>query len=358
MVKKFLIVLIIAAIIFLLALPKLNLFNGDDVADTQEAGAGQRGGGKLPVEVLILRKSSLDNKVLVTGSVTANESLEIKSEVSGKVTSILFQEGKKVKKGDLLIQINDDEIAAQLQKQRHNRKLNEGIEFRQRALLKKDAISQEEYDNALNSLNTAKSDITLLETQLARTKIRAPFDGVIGLRNVSEGAYVTSSTVFATLYNISPAKIELAIPGRYSTQVAPGKKINFTIESDVQVFEGEVYAIEPQIDPATRTLKIRAIANNEAGKLIPGQFVKVELILETIEDAILIPTEAVVPEQGGKKVFVVENGKCKEVKIETGLRTDKDLEVISGLSSQDTLITTGILQLRQGMALDITKVRD
>ncbi|NJN42461.1 MAG: efflux RND transporter periplasmic adaptor subunit [Flammeovirgaceae bacterium] len=357
MMKKVVTVVIILAVVFLIALPKLNLFKKESDLSNQAQGGGQRG-SKLPVEVLIIQSSILENKVMVTGTVTANESLEIKSEVSGKITSILFQEGKKVAKGNILVQINDEEIAAQLQKERHNQKLNQSIEFRQRALLKKDAISQEEYDNALNRVNTTRADISLLETQLARTKIRAPFDGIIGLRNVSEGAYVTPNLVIATLYNTSPAKIEFSVPGRYSTQITAGKKIKFTIESDDQVFEGEVYAIEPHIDPVTRTLKIRALANNQEGKLIPGQFVKVELILETIEDALLIPTETVIPEQGGKKVFIVKNSRCMEAKIETGLRTDTHLEVISGLSAQDTLITTGILQLREGMALDITKVRN
>jgi membrane fusion protein, multidrug efflux system len=288
--------------------------------------------------------------------VLANESLEIKSEVSGKITSIHFKEGKRVQKGELLLQTNDDEIEAQLEKQRYNRKLNEDNEFRQRKLLEKDAISQEEYDNALNRLNTTVADIRLLEAQLEKTRIRAPFDGVIGLRFVSEGAYISPATAIATLYNITPAKIEFAIPGRYSTQVTPGKKIRFTIESDLNIYQGEVYAIEPRIDPDTRTLKIRAIADNRYGKLLPGQFVKVELILESMNNAILVPTEAVIPEQAGKKVYVVSNGKAKEVFIETGIRTANSLEVLSGLKAGDTLLTTGILQLRPGIDVEIAKL--
>jgi membrane fusion protein (multidrug efflux system) len=261
-----------------------------------------------------------------------------------------------VKRGDLLIQMNDDEIKALLEKQRYNQKLNEDNEFRQRKLLEKDAISQEEYDNALNRLNTTVADIRLLEAQLAKTRIQAPFDGVIGLRFVSEGAYISPNNVIATLYNISPAKLEFAVPSRYSTQVAPGKKIRFTIESDLQVYEGQVYAIEPRIDPATRTLTIRAMAENRQGHLLPGQFVKVELILESVSNAILVPTEAVIPEQAGKKVFILENGKAKEVFIETGIRTANSLEVLSGLKANDTLLTTGILQLRPGMAIQIAKL--
>ena len=342
---------VVVVILFLVALPKLKLL---EKKETQASPGGQRG-GKLSVEALIITSAKLDNKLTVTGSVLPNESLELKSEISGKITSIKFKEGNKVTKGELLLQINDDEIAAQLEKQRYNRKLNQDNEFRQRKLVEKDAISQEEYDNALNRLNTTAADIRLLEAQLAKTRIKAPFDGVIGLRYVSEGAYLSPSAIIATLYNISPAKIEFAIPGRYSTQVAQGKKIFFTIENDLTIHEGEVYAIEPRIDPATRTLKIRALADNEKGILLPGQFVKVELVLQSMDDAILVPTEAVIPEQNGKMVFVLEGGKAKAVKIETGIRTDNALQVLSGLKPGDTLLTTGILQLRPGIEVQIVK---
>ncbi len=357
MKKTLITVGVVAVVIFLVALPKLNLFKGGDTgkpAPGQAPGGGR--GGKLSVDALIVKPAPLDNKLNVTGSVLPNESLELKSEMSGKIISIFFKEGKPVRKGEKLIQMNADEIEAQLEKQKYNRKLNQDNEFRQRKLLEKDAISQEEYDNAQNRLNTTVADIRLLETQLDKSKIQAPFDGVIGLRFVSEGAYISPSTTIATLYNISPAKIEFAVPGRYSTHVAAGKKIRFTIESDLQIYEGEVYAIEPRIDPATRTLKIRALAENKGGNLLPGQFVKVELILESVSDAILVPTEAVIPEQAGKKVFIADNGKAKEVFIETGIRTANSLEVLSGLKANDTLLITGILQLRNGMSIQISKL--
>lgn len=348
---------IIVAILALLAIPKLGLFKKAEPGNGTNGGGGQ-GGGKLPVEALIIKPGRLDNKLVVTGSVLANESLELKSEVSGKITKLAFQEGSFVKKGQLLIQINDEEIRAQLLKQKYNQKLNEDNEFRQRKLLEKEAISQEEYDNALNRLNTTIADLQLLEAQLDKSRLVAPFDGIIGLRYVSEGAYISPNTTIATLYNNSPAKIEFAVPGRYSPEVRPGKQVYFTIESDTNRQEGKVYAIEPRIDPETRTLKIRALADNSKGVLMPGQFVKLDLILDSSNSAILVPTESVIPEQGGKKVFVVENGKAKEVRIETGIRTNLELEVLSGLKAGDTLLTTGILQLRVGMPVQVVKVNE
>jgi membrane fusion protein (multidrug efflux system) len=343
MKKTLITVGVVVAIAALLIVPKLDLFK----SKKGPAADAPRGPGKMAVEAITVRPSRLDNKLIVTGSVQANESLELKSEVSGKIASITFSEGKTVKKGEVLVLIHDEETRAQLEKQKYNRKLNE----------EKDAISQEEYENALNRLNTTTADIKLLEAQLEKTRIKAPFEGRIGLRYVSEGSYISPSTVIATLYNINPAKIEFAVPGRYSTQVTAGKKIRFTIENDTTFFEGEVYAIEPRIDLETRTLRLRAVADNTSGRLLPGQFVKIDLILETLDDALLVPTEAVVPEQDGKKVFVLRNGKVAEVSITTGIRTEKSLEVLSGLQVGDTVLTTGILQLRSGMEVGISKMK-
>jgi len=346
---------IIVAVILLLAIPKLGWFSSGN--DGGEAKGGPGGSALLPVEAVVLKPQKLDNKLVVTGTVLANESLELRSEISGKITKIAFREGSKVNKGDVLIQINDEEIVAQLQKQKHNQKLNEDNEFRQRKLLEKDAISQEEYDNALNRLNTTVSDVRLLEAQLAKTRISAPFAGTIGLRYVSEGAYLSPNTAIAMLYNNTPAKIEFAIPSRYSTLVSAGKEIYFKIEGDTLRYKGEVYAIEPRIDQDTRTLRLRAVADNKNGRLLPGQFVELELILATFNNALLIPTEAVVPEQAGKKVFVLENGIVKEAKIETGIRTNTDLEVTSGLHAGDTVLTSGILQLKEGLKVQITSLK-
>jgi membrane fusion protein (multidrug efflux system) len=353
--KKTLITIgIVAAVIFLLALPKLNLF-GNRSKEGQPAGAA--GGGAappLPVNGVVVSPAQLENRLIFTGSILPNESLELRAEASGKIARIYFEEGKTVKKGQLLLEINDDELVAQLEKQKYNRKLYQDIEFRQRKLLEKDAISQEEYDNALNRLNTTLADIKLLEAQLAKTRIYAPFDGIIGFRFVSEGAYISPNTTVATLYNLNPAKVEFNLPGRYSTQVRAGKKIRFTVESDPRTFEGEVYAVEPQIDLNTRTLKVRALASNPEGVLLPGQFVRVELILETIDNALLVPSEALIPDLQGHKLLISQAGRVREQRVEIGIRTDREVEILSGIQPGDTVITTGILQLRPGAAVRIT----
>lgn len=352
--KRILPIVIILAIIFLLALPKLGLFSKKP--GSPEGSAPVQ--AALPVDAVIMRPTTFDNTLVITGSILANESLELKSEASGKITRINFKEGNRVKEGDLLVQTNDEEIRAQIEKQRYMQKLNKDNEFRQRQLFKKEAISQEEYDNALNRLNTTISDIKLLEAQLQKTRVYAPFDGIIGLRYVSTGAYISPSTVIATLYNNSPAKIEFAVPSRYSAQITPGKKIRFTIENDTsRVFVGEVYALEPRINEETRTLKLRALADNSKGILIPGQFVKVDLILDSKSNALLVPTQAVIPDQSGQKVFVARHGQAVEVSIETGTRTNLRIEVLSGLVPGDTVVTTGILQMRNGLPVQVVNLK-
>jgi membrane fusion protein (multidrug efflux system) len=346
--------LVIIAIVALLALPKLGLFKGEKSADPLAGAAAAS--QILPVEAIVVKPTVFERKLVVTGTILANESVEVKTETSGKIMGIYFTEGQAVKKGSLLIKIDDDELRAQLEKQKYNKKLNQDNEFRQRKLLEKEAISQEEYDNALNRLNTTSADIRLLEAQLSKTAIKAPFDGFIGFRFVSEGAYILPSTTITTLYNLNPAKLEFSIPAKHASRVSVKNKIYFTIENDTSKMSGEVYAVEPQIDASTRTLKIRASTPNPDGKMLPGQFVTIQLVLERLSNAIMVPTESVVPEQDGNKVFILENGKAKEAKVTAGERTERTLEILEGLKAGDTVLTTGILQLRPGVAVKVTRV--
>lgn len=308
----------------------------------------------LPVEAKIIRPQRIENIIKVTGAILANESVALKSEISGKVERIYFQEGQRVKKGDLLLSINDDEIVAQLERLKYTQKLNEDIEYRQRQLLDKEAISREEYEIALTTLNTTLSDIKQTEARLAKHKIYAPFDGIIGLRQVSEGSYISPSDLVANIYSINPIKIEFSVPGKYSPMVNKGDTINFTIEASDQVFIGTIYAVEPKIDPRTRTLQIRAICRNDEELLIPGQFANINYILDVLPNALMVPSESIIPEMNSHMIFTYKKGVVNEEEISIGMRTDTDVQVISGIHPGDTVITTGILQVRPGMPVDIT----
>jgi membrane fusion protein (multidrug efflux system) len=356
LVKSILALVIIVVILFLILNSKFSFTGTEEAAGRSPGGPAAKGPVSIPVAATVIEPDILNNEIKVTGSLMANEFIELKSEISGKISRIHFNEGQKVRKGQLLISINVEELQAQLEKLKFSQKLYEDSEFRQRRLLEKEAISQEEYDIALTELNTSLADIKVLEAQIDKSIIRAPFSGTIGLRQVSEGSYIIPSTVIANLFSINPIKIEFSVPGKYSGQVKNGQKIEFSMENSSQKFIGEIYAIEPQIDPATRTLSLRAISENPDDELLPGQFVNITLNLAEIENALMVPTVSVIPELNGHRVFRYHSGKAESVPVEIGIRTENSVQVLNGLDRSDTIITTGILQLREGSSVNITNL--
>jgi membrane fusion protein (multidrug efflux system) len=352
-VKSILILAAVGAVAYLLV-TKVFLNKGQQ----QQAGPA-RGpmAEKVAVDVFVVSPTAYQNTINATGTVLANEEVELFSEVAGRVTRINFEEGSRVRKGQLLLTVNDQEMRAQLQKLKSNQQLYQDMEERQRTLLEKEYISRQEYDQVSNQLATATADIKALQASLDKAYIRAPFDGVVGLRQVSEGSYVSANTPIANIVDVSPVKIEFSIPGRYSQMVRPGDKITFTTERNPEVYEAEIYAIEPNIDPATRTLRMRARYHNQEEEVKPGAFVKVTLPLKEVEEAILIPTEAIIPEVSGHSVFLAKDGKGVSQKVKIGQRSERLIQIMEGISPGDTVIRSGILQVRPGADLSIRKVQ-
>ncbi len=322
--------------------------NLDKAAGGGRPGSAGSGGPMPPMKVngVVVKPTSFSNSLSVSGSIEANEQVQIRSEVSGLVKEIYFQEGSNVSKGQLLLRIDDSELQAQLAQAVTKQKLAAETEQRAKQLLKKEAISREEYDVALADLRSLQSQTQLIRAQLAKTRIKAPFSGKIGLRSISDGEYLTPTTVVANLVSINPIKITFSIPEKYSGQVRMNNTIVFTVSGSNKKYNALVYAIEPGIDANTRTLQLRAKTDNSDGQLLPGSFAKVELSLATIENAILIPSEAIIPVLKGRKVFISNNGLAKEVMIETESRTERDVLVTSGLKAGDTVLTTGIMALK------------
>lgn len=318
-----------------------------------ENGKGQ---GKKPatsVSGIVLKPQNFADVLSLSGSIEANEQVDIRSEISGIVQSINFEEGTNVSKGQVLFKVNDIELRAQLARINTSQGLASENERRAKLLLQKEAISQEEYDIASADFKTAKAETQLIQAQIGKTTVRAPFSGKIGLRSISNGTYVTPTTVIAKLVNTSQLKITFSIPEKYASQMKVGNTLSFTTAGSAEKFTAKIYAIEPEIEIATRTLKLRAIAENKEGKLYPGTFAKVTLPLDDINDALLVPTEALIPIQNGKKIFVSENGKAKEIIVKTGARTDKDILITSGLKAGDTILTTGVMTLKNGMPVRV-----
>ncbi|HTP13965.1 MAG TPA: efflux RND transporter periplasmic adaptor subunit [Bacteroidota bacterium] len=308
----------------------------------------------LSVNGIVVKAKPLTNVVLSSGTILAAESVDLAPEASGRVDLIAFKEGGRVTKDALLVKINDDDLQAQLKKTELQIKLAADQEARQRQLLETNNTSKEQYDIALNQLTTLKADRDNLLSSIRKREIRAPFDGTIGLRYISEGSYVTPSTRIASVQKVDQLKIDFAIPEKYSGQVRVGHEVNISSEETGREFTGRIYAIEPRIDPQTRTLQLRAVCENRSGAMMPGAYVHIRLQLEETRNALVVPTQAVIPILKGQTVLIKRNGVVAAVNVKTGMRTSTDIQITDGLAEGDTVITTGILQLRPGMTVNVT----
>jgi membrane fusion protein (multidrug efflux system) len=340
---------ILLLILVILSLPKLGIFKARSEGESRNLQISS----PLTVNAMVIQPTLLVDKITAFGTVIPNEEVELTSETSGKITRISFDEGSMVKKGELLVKINDAVLQAQLNKLAFQQTLLEDKEYRHRKLLEIEAVSQEEYDRVRTEFNSLKAEISLVKAQINKTEIRAPFDGIVGLRYESEGSFIAPQTRIADLISLQPVKIEFSIPQRYGNAVKKGNRITFTIEGDENTFEADVYALEPKIDPKTRTIQLRAMYPNSNNEILAGAFAHIELVLQEFENAVQIPTEALIPEMGGKKVYVHREGQVQAVSVETGILTEETIQITQGLVFGDTLITSGILQVRPGMRVEL-----
>ncbi len=349
---------LLLVIILLILYPKIKpLF----VSTNTAPGGGGPGMQGFQQRALIVHGLVIAPELMVdlrnsTGTLLPDEEVDLAFEASGKIVSINFNEGKEVKKGDLLAKVNDRHLQAQLLRLQAQQSLAEEREYRQRTLLSRDAISQESYDQIVTELQTLDADIQLVQARIAETELRAPFDGIIGLRYVSEGSFANPNTRIARLIKISPLKIEFSIPERYSGEVTTGYPIVFSVDGIQEKFHAVVYAVDPMVDIRTRTILARALYPNRDNELKPGRFANITMQLSETPDAIAIPTEALIPEMDGDRVFVYRSGKASSVNVLTGLRTESHIQIISGLDFGDTLLTTGVLQLRHGLNVELDTV--
>lgn len=355
MLLTVLIIIFIAGIIFY---PKIKpLFSGEAKGAPGRQFGGPGGGGQaLLADGFLIKPVQMNEMKASSGTILPDEEVDLSFETSGKIVEIRFNEGTRVKRGDLLAKINDKPLQAQLLKLQAQRKLAEEKEFRQRSLLEKDAISRESYDQVATELQSIEADIQLIEARIAETELRAPFDGTIGLRLLSEGSYTTPNTKIVRLVKTSPLKIEFSIPERYAGEVKPGFPIEFHIDGDNSTYKAYVYAVDPKIDINTRTIIVRALYPNTRNELRPGRFASIIMRLSQIENTIAIPTEALIPEMEGEKVFIYKAGRAVGRPVTTGLRTEALIQIQAGLEFGDTLLTSGILQLRESLPVKLDTV--
>lgn len=308
------------------------------------------GAAPLPVYTHRVDPRMLREIVTATGAIRAGESIDLVSEFTGKVIALEFAEGAEVARGDLLVKLDDDELRAQLERARHRVELAGVQAERQRELLAAQGTTRQNYDAAVSEQRVLQAEVELIRAQLAKTEIRAPFAGVIGLRYVSIGSFVDPSTRIATLQNLEELKVDFAVAERHMSRLAPGASVEIALAGRSEPLAGRLYAVEPQIDPATRTIQLRARAKNPGG-IMPGAFATVRLALRAIPDALLVPANALVPGLNEQSLFVLEDGRARSRNVQTGLRLAREVQITSGLEPGAIVITSGQLQLQSGVAV-------
>jgi len=322
----------------------------------KEMKANDKGkGGSSTVKVLVIKPHSSSETIILPGNVIANNELDLKSEISGRIESVSFEEGQKVAKNQLLVKISDTDLQAALNKLQIQKKYLEDKEKRAAELLKSGNASQESYDGAQNSLDIVKADIEILKLQIAKTEIRAPFAGTAGFKNISSGSFVSAGNLLLNFYQNDLLKIEFSIPEKYASIIKPNAEIKFKIDGSDEANTAKISAIAPKVNQLTRTVPVRALYANKNGKVLPGNFANVEIGLNTINDAILIPADALLKSAEGEKVFVFNAGKAHQKFVKTGLRTQKEIMITEGLSSGDSLIISGAFQLKDGAKVRLAK---
>lgn len=323
----------------------------------QEQKKQDKGPQRLKAEAVVVQPAALNSVYQSSGNLLANEAVNVYPEVAGRITAIYFKEGTAVRKGDLLVQLFDNDLKAQIQKLKVQRRLQVITKERQDELLAISGISKQEYDNTVALIASIDADIDYNEALLRRLQIRAPFEGIIGLRNVSIGAIIAPTTLVTIIQQVQPLKLDFPVPEQYKGAFKTGDPVHFTVTGSPDTMSGQITAIQPGADATTRTIMMRALVPNPHRKLAPGAFANVFLSLGRNSSAIMVPSQSIIPTTRDKKVAVVRNGKAELVTVVTGMRQKEDVEITQGLQPGDTVLTTGIMQVKTGTEVTVTKVK-
>src|SRR5690554_83202 len=339
----------VVVVLALLLLPKFGWFSKKETESSALMGAGSG----LPVSGVVVQPTAMENVLKAAGTLVASEEVDVTTEISGMIRSIHFEEGSRVKQGDLLVRIDDVELQAQRDKATHQKALIAQTLERQKVLLEKEAISREAFDKVQTDMLVIESELKLLNTRIEKMQIRAPFDGVIGFRGVSPGTYLQPGQPIARLVKAAPLRLEFSVPERYQAAQLQGRDVVFNVAGYSVAFHADVYAVEPMVEQRTRSLSLRALYPNEDYRLLPGMFADLSIIISRDNNVLQVPSEAAIPQMNGDQIFVYRNGKADLINIRTGSRTEAMVAVTEGLAAGDTVITSGILQLRTGMPVTI-----
>jgi len=327
--------------------------NGKNVKNQQN----NKQNGPQVVEGTIVKPTLLQHSITVSGTVKSFEETVLMPDVSGRVVTLNLPEGQFIKKGTLLVKLFDGDLQATLRKLQTQLEIARQTKKRQTELLTVNGISELEYDQTTLQVNSISDDIEVLKAQISKTEVLAPYDGVIGLKNISIGAQVTPGTPLTTIRQTNQLKLDFSVPEKYIDEISEGKIVRFTIQGKDSSFSARIIAAEGGVEATTRNLRVRAVVSRQDPSLSPGVFATVEVPLAITPNALMIPTQAVIPSERNKKVIVARGGKAIFVTIETGTRNSQDIEVVSGLKAGDTIVTTGVLFLKPNSPLKFSKIR-
>ena len=327
----------------------------------QEAQAQQNRGprGPMKVEGYIVQTKPVSEQLQVPGTLVAEDETQIHPEVAGRITGLYIKEGAYVSKGTLLAKLYDADLQAQKHKLQIQLQIQQQTANRHQQLLNIGGISKEDYETTVLNVSNTKADLDVIQTSIQKTEIRAPFSGKLGLKLVSPGAYVTTTSVITSIQKTNSLRIDFDVPEKYAQQMKKGDIINFqTDASGKKIFSATVFATESGIAEASRTLTIRAtVIGNETG-LIPGGFVKVNLVFNSNPAALMVPTQAIIPQARSKQIIIYKGGAAKFVDVTTGVRDSTNVEIVNGVQKGDTIITTGLMSLKPNMKVAIRKVEN
>ena len=307
----------------------------------------------LAVTGVVMQAEAFAESIVANGTLRAEEAVELQTEVNGKVVALNFNEGQPVTAGQVLVKIDDSTQQANLRRTQARRALASLREQRLARLVAEGGVSQLEFDEAQGELAVIDAELEVLRAEIAKTEIRAPFDGVAGLRFISVGAYVNPATRIATLQGTARLKVDFSVPERYAVLVAVGDPVTFTVAGAATPFSGEILAVEPRIDIATRSILLRALCNNPNGSLVPGSFARVEYTVRKNSEAILVPAIALISGLEERFVFVAREGVARRVLVIIGARTSSRVQILEGLAPGDVVITSGVQQLRPGLPVKV-----
>lgn len=316
----------------------------------------QKNKGPQKSDAYIVRTMHISKTFDIPGTIVPSEETEIHPEVSGKVTQIFFKEGSHVTAGTLLAKIYDDDLQAQLKKLQVQLAIAEKTEQRQSDLLKINGVSQQDYDLSLLNVNNIKADIDILKTSIEKTKIKAPYSGKLGLRNISPGAYVTPQTIVTTLREVNQLNLVFSIPEKYSEKIKEGAIVNFTVEGNDHTYSAKIFASENNISEDTRSLTMKARIAGSGTDVVSGAFAKVNVGLDRNASSLMIPSQAIIPQARNKKVIVLKDGEATMATVTTGWRDSSMVEIVDGLSIGDTVITTGLMAIKPKSKVLINKI--